>query len=58
MTGRFFEWVNAFLEKRPLDISCDNLSMAVAPYLMSVTTSRELTNIISMTNFDNYLRLT
>ena len=53
MTGRFFEWVNVFLEKCPLDISCDNLSMAVTPYLMSVTTSRELTNIISLTNFDN-----
>ena len=29
MTGRFYEWVGVFLEKRAKNVSCGNISLAV-----------------------------
>ena len=31
-SGRFFMSVGVFEEKRPMDVSCGNVSMDVAPY--------------------------
>ena len=57
MTGHFYGWVGMFLDKCPLDSSCGNLGILVAPQLVNHKLI-QYTHIKIFTSFQNYNHIT